>query len=66
MITVTVDGHDIEIAYRDDSEGDPVVFLHGIPTWSFLWRDIAPAIADDYRTIVPDLIGYGESAKHDG
>lgn len=64
--TVTVDGHDLKMAYRDDGEGEPVVFLHGIPTWSFLWRDIAPPIAENRRTIVPDLIGYGKSAKHDG
>jgi haloalkane dehalogenase len=64
--TVTVDDHDLDMAYRDEGDGEPVVFLHGIPTWSFLWRDIAPAIADECRTIVPDLVGYGTSAKHDG
>jgi haloalkane dehalogenase len=64
--TVTVDDHTLDMAYRDKGNGDPVVFLHGIPTWSFLWRDIAPAITDEYRTIVPDLVGYGMSAKHDG
>ncbi|PSP90097.1 alpha/beta hydrolase [Halobacteriales archaeon QS_4_69_34] len=76
--TVTVDGHELGMAYRDDGpdgastgengdgEDTPVVFLHGIPTWSFLWREVAPAIAADRRVIVPDLVGYGNSAMHDG
>lgn len=70
--TVTVDGHDLSVAYRDDGpderpgDDSPVLFLHGIPTWSFLWRDIVPAIAEDRRVITPDLLGYGNSAMHDG
>ncbi|WP_121740947.1 alpha/beta fold hydrolase [Natronorubrum halophilum] len=70
---VIVDGHDLEVAYHeagpddDDAGGDPpVVFLHGIPTWSFLWRDIVPPVAEEHRTIAPDLLGYGNSAMHDG
>ncbi|WP_256687351.1 alpha/beta fold hydrolase [Halococcus qingdaonensis] len=68
--TVTVDGHELSVAYRDDGGGadggdPPVVFLHGIPTWSFLWRDIVPPIAEDRRTIAPDLLGYGNSAMTD-
>jgi len=73
--TVTVDGHDLSVAYWDSAEagvgaatGPPVVFIHGIPTWSFLWRDVAPAVAEatDRRVLVPDLAGYGNSAMHDG
>ena len=65
---VTVDGHDLEVAYRDEGprDGEPLVFLHGIPTWSFLWRHVAPAFEDDYRVVVPDLLGYGNSDAHDG
>jgi pimeloyl-ACP methyl ester carboxylesterase len=67
---VTVDGHDLEMAYRDDgdsgSEDDPVVFLHGIPTNSFLWRRLASSLAEQRRVIVPDLVGYGNSDAHDG
>ncbi|SIR97244.1 alpha/beta fold hydrolase [Natronorubrum thiooxidans] len=68
---VAVDGHDLEVAYHEagpdeGSDEPPVVFLHGIPTWSFLWRDIVPAVADARRTIAPDLVGYGNSAMGDG
>lgn len=69
---VTVDGHDLEMAYLDDGpengdgDDDPVVFLHGIPTNSFLWRRVAPAVAEDRRVVVPDLVGYGNSTKEDG
>jgi haloalkane dehalogenase len=44
-------------------EGDPIVFLHGNPTSSYLWRNIIPYLAGHYRCIAPDLIGMGESAK---
>ncbi|MFC6938360.1 alpha/beta fold hydrolase [Salinirubellus sp. GCM10025818] len=62
---VRVDGHDLTMAYRDEGSGHPVIFLHGIPTWSFLWRRVAPAFEDEYRTIVPDMLGYGNSDRRD-
>lgn len=66
--TVTVEGHELEVAYYDEGDGPdpPVLFVHGIPTWSFLWRDVAPAFAGDRRVIAPDLAGYGESSMYDG
>ncbi|WP_137287751.1 alpha/beta fold hydrolase [Halorussus salinisoli] len=64
--TVTVDGHDLSLAYRDAGEGDPVLFLHGIPTWSFLWRRIAPPLEGQFRTVAPDFVGYGNSDRSDG
>ncbi len=66
--TVFVDDHDLHVAYYEEGEdqGDPVVFLHGIPTCSYLWRDIVPVIAEQRRVIVPDMVGYGESAMQDG
>ncbi|MFC7240438.1 alpha/beta fold hydrolase [Saliphagus sp. GCM10025317] len=64
--TVSVDGHDLEVAYYDEGDGEPIVFCHGIPTSSFLWRETAPPLADDYRVIAPDMVGYGNSAMHDG
>nr|WP_255149929.1 alpha/beta hydrolase [Halorarius halobius] len=64
--TVSVDGHDVEMAYRSEGDGEPVVFLHGVPTWGFLWRGVAPHLEDDYRTVVPDLVGYGNSSFAEG
>jgi haloalkane dehalogenase len=66
---VTVDGHDLAVAYYEagvDNGGPPVVFLHGIPTWSYLWRAVAPPLADQRHVVAPDLLGYGNSATHDG
>ena len=63
---VTVDGHDLDVAYYDAGSGDPVVFLHGIPTNSFLWREAAAAVADERRVVVPDMVGYGNSSMRDG
>jgi len=53
------------IAYVDTgrSDGDPVLFLHGNPTSSFLWRNITPALAGQARCIAPDLMGMGDSEK---
>lgn len=69
VTTVSVDGHDLEVAYHEDGvdggEGTPVVFVHGIPTWSFLWRDIVADVATDRWTIAPDMLGYGNSAMSD-
>ncbi len=50
--------------YVDEGSGDPVVLLHGNPTWGFLWRDvIPPLLAACHRVIVPDMIGFGLSEK---
>jgi len=51
------------MAYVELGAGDPIVLLHGNPTSSFLWREIAPQLADFGRVIVPDLIGMGDSDK---
>ena len=60
---LTVSGK--QMAYHDVGEGDPVVFLHGNPTSSYLWRDIVPHVSGQARCIVPDLIGQGDSDKLD-
>jgi len=50
--------------YVDEGKGDPVVLLHGNPTWGFLYRDmIAPLVSSGRRVIVPDMIGFGLSEK---
>ena len=53
------------MAYVDVGEGDPVLFLHGNPTSSYLWRNIIPHLSDGYRCVAPDLIGMGASDKLD-
>ena len=52
-----------KMAYVELGSGDPIVCLHGNPTSSFLWRNIAPELQDAGRVIVPDLIGMGDSDK---
>ncbi|WP_204114857.1 haloalkane dehalogenase [Shimia biformata] len=59
--TVTVHGR--EMAYVEMGEGRPIVFLHGNPTSSYLWRDVMPKVAHLGRCIAPDLIGMGDSEK---
>ncbi len=54
---------DTEMSYVDTGSGDPIVFLHGNPTWSYLWRNIIPYVSKDGRCLAPDLVGMGESAK---
>jgi pimeloyl-ACP methyl ester carboxylesterase len=50
--------------YIDEGQGDPVVLLHGNPTWGFLYRDmIEPIVSSGRRVIVPDMIGFGLSEK---
>jgi haloalkane dehalogenase len=53
----------LTMAYEDVGEGDPIVFLHGNPTSSYLWRNIIPHLSDSYRCIAPDLIGMGDSDR---
>src|SRR5690348_543953 len=50
---------DTEISYIDTGQGDPVVFLHGNPTWSYQWRNIIPHISPIRRCLAPDLVGMG-------
>ncbi len=57
-----VDG--VRVAHLDEGEGRPVVFWHGEPTWSFLWRHVFPAVRDaGFRCVAPDLPGFGRSDK---
>ena len=54
---------DSEIAYIDTGKGAPIVFLHGNPTSSYLWRNVIPHVDGLGRCLAPDLIGMGESGK---
>lgn len=71
MQTTSIDNHprrrirvlDSEISYVDTGNGDPIVFLHGNPTYSYLWRNIIPYVSKLGRCLAPDLIGMGQSGK---
>ena len=54
-----------KMAFIDEGEGDPILFLHGNPTSSYLWRNIIPHMQGMGRIIAPDLIGMGDSEKLD-
>ena len=58
---VTVKGR--RMAYAEAGEGSPILFLHGNPTSSYLWRNVIPHLADQGHCIAPDLIGMGDSEK---
>lgn len=55
---------DSEMAFVDTGSGAPVVFLHGNPTSSYLWRNVIPHVEGVGRCLAPDLIGMGESGKN--
>ena len=57
---------DSQMAYIDAGEGDPIVFLHGNPTSSYLWRNVIPHVIGLGRCVAPDLIGMGDSDKVPG
>jgi haloalkane dehalogenase len=61
----TIDVLGSNMHYVESGEGDPIVFLHGQPTWSYLWRNVMPELEGRGRLIAPDLIGYGMSDKPD-
>jgi haloalkane dehalogenase len=53
----------LEMAYVEEGQGDPIVFLHGNPNSSYSWRNILPYVHGSGRVIAPDLIGMGDSQK---
>ena len=54
---------DTELSYVDAGQGDPMVFLHGNPTSSYLWRNVIPHLDGLARCLAPDLVGMGDSGK---
>ncbi len=54
----------LRLAHLDEGTGAPVLFMHGEPTWSYLWRKVIPPVRDaGFRCIAPDLAGFGRSDK---
>ena len=58
-----LDRNGLAYHYLDEGQGEPILMLHGNPTWSFYFRELVKAFAPDYRVVVPDHIGCGRSDK---
>lgn len=58
---IAVDGR--KIAFLREGEGEPVLLVHGITTYSFIWRKVIPLLAERYEVFAPDLLGCGDSDK---
>jgi len=61
MQKVFIAGH--PMAYRRSGRGEPVLLVHGFSTHSFLWRDVAPKLAERFDVVAVDLLGCGASAR---
>ena len=55
----------LRMAYTDAGSGEPVLLLHGIPTWSFLYADVIPLLEPHCRVVAPDFLGHGWSDRRD-
>jgi haloalkane dehalogenase len=53
----------LRMHYVDEGEGEPVLLLHGEPTWSYLYRKLIPPLARAARVVAPDYLGFGRSDK---
>jgi haloalkane dehalogenase len=58
-----LDQDGLRMHYLDEGEGDPVLLLHGEPTWSFLYRKLIPPLTEVARVVAPDYFGFGRSDK---
>ena len=52
---------DVRMAYTDQGKGRPILLVHGIPTSSYLWRNVIRELEDEFRLIAPDLMGLGDT-----
>ncbi len=57
----TVDLSGVKVAYTDQGQGPPILFVHGVPTSSYLWRNVIRGLGDGFRMIAPDLMGLGDT-----
>lgn len=60
-----VDVDDYFISFVEQGTGEPVILIHGIPTWGYLWHGVLPALSREHRILIPDLLGFGYSHKGD-
>jgi cis-3-alkyl-4-acyloxetan-2-one decarboxylase len=56
-----IDGR--RVHFIDEGEGQPILLMHGNPTWSYLWRKVIARLRDRFRVVAPDLLGFGLSDK---
>jgi haloalkane dehalogenase len=56
---------DLRVAYTSAGEGEPVILLHGIPTWSFLYHEVIPILSQEHWVLAPDFLGHGYSDRRD-
>jgi len=66
--TVTLTGlsyRPLTVALTDIGRGTPIILLHGIPTWSYLYNDVIPLLTPHMRVIAPDFLGHGYSDRRD-
>jgi pimeloyl-ACP methyl ester carboxylesterase len=61
---IDIDG--FKIAYYSHGQGEPMLLVHGITTYSFIWRNMIPSLSEKYNVIAVDLLGCGESDKPTG
>ena len=62
-VNVNVDGTELRMHYVDEGQGDPILCVHGEPSWSYLYRKMIPTLSKHGRVIAVDLIGFGRSDK---
>ena len=55
----------LRVAWTDIGQGDAVILLHGIPTWSYLYNDVIPLLSSHFRILAPDFLGHGYSDRRD-
>jgi pimeloyl-ACP methyl ester carboxylesterase len=65
-LSKTYDSAGGTVAHEVLGDGPPVVLVHGTPSWSYLWRNVAGELAERFTVYVCDLLGYGTSEKRDG
>ena len=59
----TIEG--LKVSYAVHGTGTPLLLIHGIPVWGYLWKDCVPLLSQHFQLIIPDLVGYGYSDQRD-
>ncbi|HYI45191.1 MAG TPA: haloalkane dehalogenase [Actinomycetota bacterium] len=62
-VDLSADLDGLRLHYLDEGTGDPILLMHGEPTWAYLYRKMIPSLAKGNRVVAPDFIGFGRSDK---